>query len=103
MPAKKLELGGQDMGYIRDIQYNCKQATFLIEKRMIRRLTFRETIELRIHLAGCSVCVLYDKQSRAINQLVKRLLNPDKSLGIRLDDTFKHDLQDRIEKELKQN
>ena len=88
------------MGYIRDVQYNCKQATFLIEKRMIRRLTFREAIELRIHLAGCSVCVLYDKQSKAINQMVKRLLNPNEKQEIRLDDNFKHDLQERIEEEL---
>jgi len=103
MPAKKLELGEQDMGYIRDVQYNCKQATFLIEKRMIRRLTFREAVELRIHLAGCSVCVLYDKQSKAINQLVKRLFKPNEPREIRLDDTFKHNLQERIEEELNKN
>ncbi|MGN6178096.1 MAG: hypothetical protein ACTHNW_02885 [Mucilaginibacter sp.] len=104
MPAKKLELRETgNMGYIRDIQYNCRQATFLIEKRMIRKLTFRETIELRIHLTGCSVCVLYDKQSRAINQMVKRLLNQSEPREIKLDDSFKHDLQERIEEELNKN
>jgi len=70
---------------------------------MIRRLTFREMIELRIHLAGCSVCVLYSKQSRAINQLVKQLLNPNEPGEIRLDDNYKYDLQERIEKELNKN
>jgi len=88
------------MGYLRKIQYNCKQATFLIEKKMIRRLTFREAIELRIHLAGCSVCVLYGKQSRVINQMVQELFRSSIKPEIRLDDNFKKELQDRIEEEL---
>lgn len=70
---------------------------------MIRRLTFREAIELRIHLAGCSVCVLYDKQSKAINHMVKQLFNPSRPREIRLDDNFKNNLQDRIEEELNKN
>jgi len=88
------------MGYLRKIQYNCKQATFLIEKKMIRRLTFREAIELRIHLAGCSVCVLYGKQSRIINEMVQELFRSSMKPEIRLDDTFKKELQERIEEEL---
>ena len=91
------------MGYIRDIQYNCKHATFLIEKQMISRLTLREKIELRIHLAGCSVCVLYRKQSRAINQIVKKLFNQNGPNAAKLDDSFKHDLQERIEEKLNKN
>jgi len=88
------------MGYLRKIQYNCKQATFLIEKKMIRSLTFREMIELRIHLAGCSVCVLYSKQSRKINEMVRQLLHSTGPSAIRLDDDFKKELQERIEEEL---
>jgi len=88
------------MGYLRKIQYNCKQATFLIEKKMIRKLTFREMIELRIHLAGCSVCVLYGKQSRVINQMVQELFRNSMKPEIRLDDNFKKELQERIEEEL---
>lgn len=88
------------MGYLRKIQYNCKQATFLIEKKMIRPLTFREFIELRIHLAGCSVCVLYSKQSRIINKMVHQLFYSTMPGEIKLDDNFKKELQDRIENEL---
>ena len=39
------------MDPLKKIIYNCKQATFLIEKKMIGRITFRQHIELRIHLS----------------------------------------------------
>ncbi len=38
------------MSQLKKIQYNCKKATFLIEKKMLSRITFREHIELRIPL-----------------------------------------------------
>jgi len=88
------------MGYLRDIQYNCRQATLLIEKRMITKLTFREAVELRIHLAGCSVCTLYNKQSKAINAMVRQLFNNTGAGEIRLDDNFKQELHERIEDKL---
>jgi hypothetical protein len=91
------------MGRIRDIQYDCRKATFLIEKRMIGRITFRETIELRIHLAGCSVCRLFEKQSRIINAMVKKLFIDTGNNKITLDDDYKQGLHARIEEELNEN
>ncbi|HWZ17149.1 MAG TPA: hypothetical protein VNW95_18055 [Mucilaginibacter sp.] len=91
------------MNNLNKILNNCKQATFLIEKKSIRRLTFRETIELRIHLYGCSFCKLYGKQSRAINHMVRQLFHSTTQSNIRLDDHFKRDLQERIETELNKN
>lgn len=89
------------MSHLKKIIYNCKQATLLIEKKQIQSLTFRETIELRIHLAGCSMCKLYNKQSQVINIMVKQLFHNAMQPGnITLDDDFKKDLQNRIEEEL---
>jgi hypothetical protein len=88
------------MDPLKKIIYNCKQATFLIEKKMIGRITFREHIELRIHLFGCSVCTLYGKQSRMIHTMVQQLFHSSQPEQIRLDDEFKKELQDRIEAEL---
>lgn len=88
------------MNELKKIQYNCLKATFLIEKRMIGRISFREKVELRIHLAGCSVCVLFDQQSRIINNMVKNFFDHDHITDIRLDDRYKKDLHDRIEEEL---
>ena len=90
------------MNHLKKVIYNCKQATLLIEKRQIRSLSFRETIELRIHLAGCSMCKLYNKQSQAIHQMVLQLFHDTEfqSSTLSLDDNFKKELQDRIEEEL---
>ena len=88
------------MGELRNIIYNCKQATFLIEKRLIGKITLREKIQLHIHFYGCSVCKLFNKQSSMINAMVKQLLiNHDKP-DIKLDEKVKADMQHRIEDEL---
>ena len=91
------------MGPLKKIIYNCRRATFLIEKKLIDRLTLREKMELRIHLFGCSVCRVFDKQSALINQMVQQLFKSTKDTGAHLDDTFKQELQHRIENELNKN
>lgn len=91
------------MNELKKIQYNCKKATFLIEKRMIAKITFREKIELRIHLAGCSVCKVFDRQSQIINVMVRQIFDPSDNTAIKLDDTYKKELHDRIEDELNKN
>lgn len=88
------------MGYLKKIIYNCRQATFLIEKKEISRLSFREMIELRIHLYGCGFCRLYKKQSRVINEMVQELFRSSMKSNFRLDTNFKKELQERIEEEL---
>lgn len=90
------------MGPLKKIQYNCKQATFLIEKKMQTGISFREEIELRIHLAGCSVCVLYQKQSKMINNMVLQLFKGPAGTteAYRLDEVSKKEMQDKIDEEL---
>ena len=103
MPSKKLDLKIVVMGPLKKIIYNCKQATLLIEKKSLGRLSLREMIELRIHLYGCSFCRLYSKQSAVINDMVQELFKNSMKREIRLDDKFKKQLQSRIEKELNKN
>jgi hypothetical protein len=91
------------MGPIKKIIYNCKRATFLIEKKLIDRLTLREKIELRIHLYGCSVCRMFDKQSAIINKMVQQFFRSSNDAEIHLEDTFKQELRHRIEEELNKN
>ncbi|TSJ43453.1 hypothetical protein FO440_04480 [Mucilaginibacter corticis] len=91
------------MGPLKKIIYNCRRATFLIEKKLIDRLTLREKMELRIHLFGCSVCRVFDKQSALINKMVQQLFKAPKDDGAHLDDNFKQELQHRIEDELNKN
>ena len=88
------------MGYLKKIIYNCKQATYLIEKKGVAGLSFRDAIELRIHLFGCSFCRIFNRQSHIINNMVHQLLKSNEPPNIKLHENFKKELQERIEEEL---
>jgi hypothetical protein len=81
------------------IAYNCRKATFLIEKKQEERLTMREKLELKIHLAGCSICRIYEKQSVLIDLMMKKIFK-EKQADIKLDESYKLDIQKRIDDEL---
>ncbi|MBB5621650.1 hypothetical protein HDE69_002713 [Pedobacter cryoconitis] len=91
------------MNELKDIIYNCRKATFLIEKKQLTALTFKERVELRIHLTGCSFCRLFQKQSIGINKMVYELFHSAADREIRLDDDYKKKLQERIEEKLNEN
>ena len=88
---------------LKKITHNCKHATFLIEKKLVGRLSFRERIFLKIHLIGCDVCKLYQKQTTRIGEMIRELFNSRVAQSPKLDENFKKDLQDRIEEELNKN
>lgn len=91
------------MNELKNVIYNCRQATFLIEKKQLTELTLREKIELRIHLTGCSFCRLFQKQSIGINKMVYDLFHSAAKREIRLDDDYKKKLQQSIEEKLNKN
>lgn len=87
------------MDEITKIAYNCKKATFLIEKKLIGTITISEKLELKIHLAGCKICRIFEQQSNTINHMVHELFSKATHQEQKLDEDFKKDLQQRIEKE----
>jgi len=89
------------MGVIKKIQYDCRHATFLIEKRQHTSLTIKERVQLAIHLSGCSVCRLFQQQSRWINRMVRGLFHSAEGQGNKLSDEFKRQLQEKIDERLK--
>lgn len=88
-----------DKTELRKIAYNCKKATYLIEKQQIAKITLREQLELKIHLATCSICVTFMQQSAVINQIARKMFHPDKA-DLKLEDDFKMNLQKRIDDQL---
>lgn len=82
---------------LKKIIYNCKQATFLIEKRAFGKISAAEALQLQVHLAGCSVCRTFQQQSLLINRLFAGF-QPDE---FSLDEDFKTGLKQRIKKEMK--
>jgi len=87
---------------LKKIAYNCKKATFLIEKQQIGKITIRERMELKIHLTGCSICVTFMQQSAVINQMARKLFLANYR-ELELDDQFKDQLQKRINTQLDKN
>lgn len=88
------------MNGLKKIQYNCKKATFLIEKQQTGRITLREQLELKIHLSGCSVCKTFRRQSIIINQMVRNLFDNANEKVLTLNEQFKQQLQEQIEDHL---
>ncbi len=83
------------------IRNNCKKATFLIDKKNVEGINVIQQMELHIHLAGCSLCRLYDNQSRIINDLMRQLKQCDLPGELRLNDDFKKALRESIALQLK--
>lgn len=84
---------------IERIAYNCRKATLLIEKKQSIALTNREKLELKLHLAGCYICRVYEQQSILINVMMTRLLKQP-GQNIQLDNTYKEDLKKRISEKM---
>ena len=91
------------MEALKKVANNCKHATYLIEKKLIGRLTIRERIFLKIHLFGCGICRLYQSQTQKINVMIRQLFHNSAAQDARLDEGFKKELQERIEDELNKN
>lgn len=89
------------MNPITKIAYNCQKATFLIEKKQLSPLSSREKMELKIHLAGCAVCRLFQQQSIFINKMFSR--TADHYANIKLDEDFKSRLQQKINQQLNED
>ena len=91
-----------DPAQLKSIAYNCRKATYLIEKQQIGKITMREKLELKIHLAGCSICVTFMKQSKLINQMARNLLSSGPA-ALKLDESYKKKLRERIDDHLANN
>jgi len=85
------------------IAYNCRKATYLIEKKQCEILTGREKLELKIHLAGCYICRVYEQQSILISSMVRNLMNAEHPAVIGLDDNYKKILKQKINHKLNNN
>jgi len=90
----------KEMNGLRKIQYDCKKATFLIEKKQLTALSFREKWELKIHLTGCSICRIFEQQSMMINKMVHELFHSSTLHQSKLDEDYKKQLQRRIDKKM---
>lgn len=52
---------------------SCKKATYLVSKKEEGKLNWIESIQLRSHMATCSLCRLFEQQSKFISKQAKHL------------------------------
>lgn len=91
------------MNRLTKVLYNCRQATFLIEKKQLSVLSAKEKVELNLHLTGCSICRIFQRQSIFINSMSKKRIHLETENQAGLDDDFKTALQEKIDHQLNQN
>ncbi len=51
--------------------FSCKKATELLDKESVLKLSFREKVALKIHIAICAACKRYKKQSQFLEKIFK--------------------------------
>lgn len=56
---------------------SCLKATELIEKKINFKLSFIESVQLKLHKMMCGACPNYEKQSILIEEGLKRSEEPD--------------------------
>ncbi|WP_316838694.1 hypothetical protein [Pedobacter gandavensis] len=78
------------------ILYNCRKATFLIEKKTLSPLTKQENILLKLHLAGCSICRRFQQQSLLINKMIQHGFQENQKKPLSMNEDFKASLQQKI-------
>jgi len=57
------------------LMLSCLKATELIEKRFHVKLSFKERLQLRMHLMMCEKCTRYEKQSAFLEKGIQNLAN----------------------------
>ena len=79
---------------------SCKNATELIEKKLLIKLSFKENVQLQLHKSMCSACTAYEKQSKKMDELfLKHFQNIDTTLPeATINEGFKKKIIDSLPK-----
>jgi hypothetical protein len=78
---------------------SCREASELIDKKLLFRLSFKEKIQLRMHTSVCKACSRYQKQSQKLDHLIKEHLHRELETKESKDKGNK-DLQNKIMKSI---
>jgi predicted anti-sigma-YlaC factor YlaD len=65
------------------MRLTCKQATELVSQGLDRQLTGWERVKLKLHLAICSACSRFVRQTAFMRRALKRLAETDEPPGPR--------------------
>lgn len=86
---------------------SCVKATQLIEQKSMDGLTMKDSLRLSMHVAVCSACRQYQKQSALLNDALSNHFNDSNSTfpknGHHLRQEARKRIQEEIEKNLQKN
>lgn len=88
--------------FIRLFVVPCEHATYLIAKREASKLTFKEKVQLKVHLIKCKYCRYFVEEVGLINDGIDKMkANVEKGQFItELSDASKSKMQQRLQQEL---
>ena len=76
---------------------SCKDITLLIEKRKITKISFKEKIQVKFHLAMCKLCRNFAVDSAFLDRVLARL----KPRNLKLTDEEKSRVKDSLNRDKK--
>ncbi len=88
------------MNLLEALKMTCKDASYLHEKKKEGKLSFTETIGLRVHLLYCSLCRLFFKQLDTLGEYTHRFSQSDKTMTP-LDSSTKERMKQSLAEELR--
>ena len=75
------------------IHISCKKATYLVSKNEEHRLTLLEWARFQFHLAICSYCKLFQKQTKLIGDNIK---HSHEFTDLKLSDSIKAKINEQL-------
>lgn len=86
---------------MRKIMLTCEKSTLLIVKEQEGKITFREKLQLRMHLLACRFCRLFKKQNAFIASNIENLhQHPELCIPSKMDDFRKGSIEKALHAEL---
>lgn len=73
---------------------NCKEATYLVDKKFEARIGLNQQVKLKFHLILCKVCATYQDQSLVLNNSFKKTLVDEPNM------VFVNELKEKIKARL---
>ena len=76
------------------LMLSCKKATELIDKKLVVKLSMKESVLLRMHTSMCDACTAYQKQSKFLDEMLHHHLEHTDETNIPL--IVNNDLKEQI-------
>ena len=81
------------MRWFDDISLTCKEATLLIVKKQGKGITWKERLQMHLHLLLCAVCRLFYKQTTLLDKHFHEVCRHDDLLPyVKMDEHKKQEL-----------